>query len=134
MRLSRLATVFVLATIALAACSSNTAEDAKTASAPNPAVTPSANADASAKDTAAARKPAAVPDKPPSPPPAPKPTMVTVPAGTELNVILIDPLSSDKNNPGDKFMASLAEPLVIGGKTVAAKGTKVQGRVVDAEG
>lgn len=60
--------------------------------------------------------------------------MVTVPAGTNLDVILIDPLSSDKNKAGDKFMASLAEPLVIEGKTVAAKGTKVEGRVVDAEG
>ena len=135
MRLSRLTTVFLLAAFALAACSSNTAEDAKSA-APNPAVaaTPSATPEPAVKDLAAAAKPPAVPDKPAAPPPAPKPTTVTVPAGTELNVILIDPLSSDKNNAGDKFMASLAEPLVIGGKTVAAKGTKVQGRVVDAEG
>jgi hypothetical protein len=60
--------------------------------------------------------------------------MLSVPEGTELTVILIDPLSSEKNKAGDTFMASLADPLVVDGRTVAARGTKVQGRVVDAEG
>jgi len=60
--------------------------------------------------------------------------MVSVPAGTELTVVLIDSLSSEKNKAGDQFTASLATPVMLDGKTVIDKGTKVQGRVVDAEG
>src|SRR5262249_23294376 len=114
-------------------------DDAKATASANPTAAPApANAanpaSAPANAVSEAPKPAPTPNKPPSPPPPPKPVMVSVPAGTNLNVILIDPLSSDKNKAGDKFTASLAEPLVIEGKTVAAKGTKVEGRVVDAEG
>jgi hypothetical protein len=47
---------------------------------------------------------------------------------------LIDAISSEKNQAGDQFTASLSEPLVVNGKTVAEKGTKVQGRVTDAAG
>jgi hypothetical protein len=57
---------------------------------------------------------------------------ITIPAGTKLHVALLDSVSSDKSQNGDQFMASLTEPVVIGGKTVLAKGTKVRGRVVEA--
>lgn len=86
--------------------------------------------------------PANVPDKPqaesqapavtPAPAPEPAPP-VTVPAGTKLRVSLIDTVSSDKSHAGDAFAASLAEPVVIDGETVLAKGTRVRGRVVDAK-
>src|SRR5260370_41620672 len=67
--------------------------------------------------------------------PEPKPEPKTViPAGTRFRVALIDAVSSDKSRPGDLFMASLAEPIVVEGKTGLEKGTKVQGRVVDAKG
>lgn len=64
--------------------------------------------------------------------PASKSTVV--PAGTAINVTLIDGISSEKNKAGDQFQASLSEPLVVDGKTVAEKGTIVQGRIVDAIG
>jgi len=57
---------------------------------------------------------------------------ISVPAGTRLHVALIDGVSSNQSSNGDAFTASLTEPLVINGKTVLAKGTKVRGRVVDA--
>jgi hypothetical protein len=60
--------------------------------------------------------------------PAPK---VTIPAGTRLRVTLIDGVSSNQSSSGDTFMASLAEPVLVNGKTVLAKGTTVLGRVVD---
>jgi len=63
--------------------------------------------------------------------PAPK---VTVPVGTKLRVSLLDPVSSDKSEAGDQFLASLTEPVVVSGKTIFPKGTKVRGRVVDANG
>jgi hypothetical protein len=42
---------------------------------------------------------------------------------------MIDPVGTDTSKPGDTFTASIAEPIVVNGKTVIAKGTKVQGRV-----
>jgi hypothetical protein len=80
---------------------------------------------------------AAKADKAPTPAPAPAPApprVVTVPAGTTLSVILSTPLSSAKNQAGDSFTGNLAEPVVVNGKTVLAKGTKVEGKVVAAEG
>src|SRR5215471_18280830 len=65
--------------------------------------------------------------------PEPKPTLL-IPAGTTLRIALIDAVSSDKNRPGDHFAASLVQSVVIDGKTVLSKGTKVRGRVVDAKG
>jgi len=57
---------------------------------------------------------------------------VVIPAGTHFRIALVDAVSSDKSRPGDSFMATLAEPIVVDGKTVLEKGTRVQGRVVDA--
>lgn len=62
--------------------------------------------------------------------PAPAPAeIVRVPAGTTLSVAMIDAIGTDTNKAGDTFMASIAEPVVVNGKTVLAKGTKVQGRI-----
>jgi len=82
----------------------------------------------------AASSAAAADDKVTSAPaaaPAPK-AKITVPAGTKLRVALLDGLSSDKSKSGDQFQASLMEPVVVDGKTVLARGTKVRGRVVEA--
>jgi hypothetical protein len=56
-----------------------------------------------------------------------------IPSGTQLRVSLIDPLSTDTNSAGDRFLASMAESVVIDGTTVLQKGTKVRGRVVGVE-
>lgn len=66
-----------------------------------------------------------------SPKPA-APVKITVPSGTRLRVALLDAVSSDKSRAGDQFTASLTEPVVVDGKTVLAKGTRVRGRVVSA--
>src|SRR5437879_1916203 len=58
---------------------------------------------------------------------------VVIPAGTHFRIALIDAVSSDKSRRGDSFMATLAEPIVVDGKTVMEKGTRVKGRVVDAK-
>jgi hypothetical protein len=54
---------------------------------------------------------------------------VTVPSGTRLVVRTIDAVDSDTNHPGDKFMASLEEPLYAGDRIVAEKGASVYGRL-----
>jgi hypothetical protein len=100
-----------------------TAEPAGTAApAAAPAVAPAAPA------PSAPRPPAAAPAKPAAP------RTFEVPQGTELTVVLINPISTRTNKAGDNFTASLAEAIVVGGQTVAAKGALVNGRVVDAEG
>lgn len=54
---------------------------------------------------------------------------VVVPSGTQLTVRTIDAVDSDKNHPGDKFQASLEQPLVVNDVTVAPKGTSVYGKL-----
>jgi hypothetical protein len=103
---------------------------------PDVAAAPSTPAPAPAaapqpEQTAALRNEPAVP----VPPPAPKkPEPVIVPVGTELNVILSDPLNSGKNKAGDVFVASLAAPVYANGATLLERGAKVNGTVVAAEG
>jgi hypothetical protein len=57
---------------------------------------------------------------------------VPVPAGTEIAIVLDQTISSDRARSGDPFDASVAAPVVIGGKTVIPKGAHVQGIIVDA--
>ena len=83
-----------------------------------------------AADVKAAPEVKAAPVAADKPKPAPK---MTIPAGTRLSVALLDGVSADKSQAGDSFAASLTQPVVINGKTILAKGTKVRGRVVDAQ-
>jgi hypothetical protein len=54
---------------------------------------------------------------------------LTVPSGTKLLVRTIDSIDSDQNRPGDKFQASLEQPLYVNETLVAPKGTSVYGRL-----
>jgi hypothetical protein len=54
---------------------------------------------------------------------------VVVPSGTQITVRTIDAVDSDKNHPGDKFQASLEQPLVVNDITVAPKGASVYGKL-----
>ena len=47
-------------------------------------------------------------------------------------VRLVDALSTEKNQTGDTFTATLAEPLVVNGRVVAPKDARVTGRVSEA--
>ena len=94
--------------------------------------------------------PSSTPSNPPSataPPPAPTysqapvPTpaavpnanSITVPAGTDLLVRMIDSVNSDKNHVGDRFRASLEQDFVVDGVVIAPKGTDVYGRLSEAK-
>ena len=54
-----------------------------------------------------------------------------IPAGTLLKVALIDAIGTERSTPGDHFSGTLAEAVVIGGKTLLEKGTRVRGRIFD---
>lgn len=60
----------------------------------------------------------------------PKP--VTIPAGTDLHVILDTALSTGSAQAGDSFEATVAEPVMIGGKTAIPKEARAKGTVVEA--
>ncbi len=60
------------------------------------------------------------------------PHTVTLAAGTLLPVRIGEKLSSAHNQPGDIFLATLTQPLVIDGWIIAERGARVEGRVVDA--
>ena len=55
---------------------------------------------------------------------------VMVPAGTELQVKLDQSIATDRTTSGDPFQASVAEPVLIDGKTVIPKNALVKGQIV----
>jgi hypothetical protein len=57
---------------------------------------------------------------------------ITIPAGTLLEVSLIDNLSSARNHSGETFAASLEEPIVVNGVVAVPKGANVTGAIVAA--
>lgn len=61
------------------------------------------------------------------------PEKITVPAGTSLEVVLSDTLSSGSNRSGDSFAATLAAPIVVNDRVVVPQGARVAGRVVAAQ-
>jgi hypothetical protein len=60
------------------------------------------------------------------------PHVVTLTAGTSLAVRIGETISSARNQPGDSFLATLTQPLVIDGFVIAERGSRLEGRVVDA--
>lgn len=56
-----------------------------------------------------------------------------IPAGTELQVRIIENLSSEKANVGDQFHGTLEAPVVVNGRTLFPKGADVTGEVVKVE-
>jgi len=68
----------------------------------------------------------------PSYSPAPVPSQITLPAGTFVRVRINEKLSSDKNQAGDFFTATLVQPLVANGLVIAQPGQNIAGRVSEA--
>jgi hypothetical protein len=62
---------------------------------------------------------------------APQP--IVIPSGKVLTVRLSQPLSSKGSQPGETFMATLAEPVSVDGQPIIAKGANVRGTVVNAK-
>jgi hypothetical protein len=89
---------------------------------------------ASAGNASAAPAPAAAaPAAAPAPAaPAPAPSTVSVPAGTAMEVRMLDGASSN-DSKGKRFTTTLETDLVVNGQMVAKAGTKVYGRVQNAQ-
>lgn len=55
---------------------------------------------------------------------------LTIPEGTSFRVRLLEELDTRRNRAGDKFTASLDEPLVDGDRVLVPKDTTFQGHIV----
>ena len=63
----------------------------------------------------------------------PKPAIVTIPAGTRISVRTIDAIDSTESFVGDRFQASLEEPLTLEGNVVVARDALVYGRLTESK-
>ena len=70
--------------------------------------------------------------QPPSQPEGRVAHIVTLAAGTLLAVRIGENISSTRNQVGDSFLATLEQPLVIDGFIIAERGSRVEGRIVEA--
>ncbi|MBV9301654.1 MAG: hypothetical protein JOY62_07955 [Acidobacteriaceae bacterium] len=61
------------------------------------------------------------------------PAQLTIKSGTFITVRVNQMLSSDKNQAGDAFTATLVRPIVVDGIVVAEPGQTLAGRVVEAK-
>jgi hypothetical protein len=98
-----------------------TGVDDETAIVPGPGATPEQ----------AANLPTEAPAAPPAEAPKPKP--IVVPAGTELVVTVDQALSSKDSRTGQTFLATVAQPVSVDGKTAIPKGSRVTGTVITAK-
>ena len=57
----------------------------------------------------------------------------TIPAGTHISVRIGQEISSGTAKVGDRFDATLARPLIAGGKTIAKAGAPARGKVTLAK-
>lgn len=67
------------------------------------------------------------------PPPAPKSVMVTIPAGTALQVALDTKLRTDSNAVGDPVIATLGSAFMADGETAIPAGSKLHGSITELE-
>ena len=58
---------------------------------------------------------------------------VTIPVGTQISVRTIDTIDSARNRIGDRFQASLQEPISVDGRVVVEKGANVYGRLAESK-
>ena len=85
-------------------------------------------------DAPASQPQSSLPDSP-SPVPAAetKPAYVTIPAGTQVFVRTIDAIDSTQSRVGDRFQASLEEPLTLEGNVLVPQNALVYGRLTESK-
>lgn len=74
-----------------------------------------------------------VPARSATPAPVTTGDRVSVPTGTRLTIRTIDAIDSDRNHVGDKFAATLDQPLYVNDVLVIPKGADVYGRLEEAK-
>lgn len=132
-RILLIGALFIFAGCSKTGTPSSSSSPATTAS---PDATSSANSAAPApgqpSNSAAPAVPAASPAPVAAPAPAPRPP-VEVEPGTVLTVTIDQTVGTKENSAGDRFAASLAEPVTVDGVEVLSAGTKATGTITQAE-
>ncbi len=88
---------------------------------------PGSNVSSTSPSSTTMNKPAA------PPPPTPTPHVVTLAAGKPISVWTTSTITTKTAKSGDKFVATLANPIVDGDWVVAKKGATVEGTIIDAD-
>jgi hypothetical protein len=130
--------ISIAAAALLAACSPNqppTSEAPPAAPLAATEAAPQAAAPAAASQAAPAAAKPPEPVQPPAPvePPEPRFREVVIAAGTPLSVTVLSTLASNTSAVEDTVRGALAEPVVVGGRTVLPKGAELVGSVIDAK-
>ena len=100
----------------------------------SPPVTPP-QAVTSAPATRSIVLPALQVDPIPAPIPPPKPTakQVTIPAGTEVYIRMIDSIDTERSHPNQTFRASLDKPIVMDNQTIIPRRSDVFVKVIEVQ-
>lgn len=77
--------------------------------------------------------PAPAPVRASAPAPVAAGDRISVPTGTRLTVRTIDAIDSDRNHVGDKFAATLDQPLYVNDVLIVPRGADVYGRLEEAK-
>jgi hypothetical protein len=67
------------------------------------------------------------------PAPAPAPQPIVIPAGTDITVVLDEPVGSKTSSTGQFFRASVHTPVVVDGQEIIPRGAHATGVVRDAK-
>lgn len=89
----------------------------------------SASAPARSSESASTAAPAKSVDRPA----APSSRAVTIPAGTNVRIQMIDSVDSAKNQVGETFLASLDAPITVGSEVVVPKGADIYVKLTEAK-
>ncbi len=128
--------VYVAALLALCftvGCSSNSGTPTTSATPDPNAPNSAANGSAGSGAAAAGSNGSANGTTANATPEAPVRQPVTIHAGTQITVRLGETLSSKTSTAGQGFSATVAQPVVVDGRTVIARGATARGTVVDAK-
>ncbi|MGC1385115.1 MAG: hypothetical protein WA823_15155, partial [Candidatus Acidiferrales bacterium] len=113
--------------LSIGGCSKSSTPSNSSSNSASPSSSASPNSSSQPSSAANAPQPAPAPVAPPPPPP------VTIPAGTQLTISLGDTIDTKVANTGDKFSATLAAPITVGGALILPTGTRVSGTVVQSQ-
>ena len=58
---------------------------------------------------------------------------ISIPAGTAINVRLMDTIDTKRNRSGDRFEASLTNAIAVNGQTAIPRGTRFTGHLVESQ-
>lgn len=66
-------------------------------------------------------------------PPERPPATVSIPAGTPIDVRLMETIDTKRNRSGDRFDATLTNAIAVDGQTMVPRGTRFAGHLIESQ-